>query len=365
MSEKDPEMNGEKDPEGANSSISRRGLLKGAVAGGVALAGGGLLGAVGGGAGAFAAGLDYPSHPKWHFVFVNHVTTNPFFVPTIYGIEDACRLVGCSYSWTGSKTSQVSTMLDAIEAAIASHADGIATSIIAPKSFDAPIKRAIAAGIPVIAYNATVSPDPAMAYVGQDLYEAGVQMGKRILKAVPRGSHIGLFIATPGTANIQPRMNGAIAAIKAAGNPITYDVVATGALVSQELSTVQSWYLGHQTAKGMYAVDAGSTQSVAQVMQQHKLPAKGWHAGGFDLLPLTLKLIKENYLDFTIDQQPYEQGFYPLLQLYLYKLSGSLMYPSSMETGLKFITKATVDPYLKRASRFEGSTSKELDLATK
>ena len=23
----------------------------------------------------------FPKHPKWKFVFVNHVTTNPFFVP--------------------------------------------------------------------------------------------------------------------------------------------------------------------------------------------------------------------------------------------------------------------------------------------
>ena len=353
----------EKDSESIVGDVSRRGLLKGAVIGGMALAGGGLLGSIGGTTSALAAGLDYPAHPKWHFVFVNHVTTNPFFVPTIYGIEDACNLVGCSYSWTGSETSQVSTMINAIDAAIASHADGIATSIIAPKSFDAPIKRALAAGIPVISYNATESPDPAMAYVGQDLYEAGLQMGAKILKAVPRHSHIGLFIATPGTANIQPRLNGVMAAIKAAGNPISYEVVATGALISQELSTVQSWYLGHQTAKGMYAVDAGSTQSIAQVMKQHNLPAKGWTAGGFDLLPLTLQLIKEKYIDFTIDQQPYEQGFYPLLQLYLYKLSGTLMFPSSMETGLKFISSASVEPYLKRPSRFEGSTSKELDLA--
>ena len=29
------------------------------------------------------------------FVFVNHVTTNPFFVPTKYGAEDACTLLGC------------------------------------------------------------------------------------------------------------------------------------------------------------------------------------------------------------------------------------------------------------------------------
>lgn len=356
----------DQDSEKTREAISRRGLLKGAMVGGMALAGGGVLGALGsGGSEAFAASPDYPSHPKWHFVFVNHVTTNPFFVPTVYGIQDASNLVGCTYSWTGSETSQVSTMINAIDTAVAGHADGIATSIIAPKSFDAPIKRALAAGIPVIAYNSTVSPDPAMAYVGQSLYEAGLQAGAKILAAVPKGSKIGLFIATPGTANIQPRLNGIKAAIKAAGNPISYEVVATGALVSQELSTVQSWYLGHQDYKGMYAVDAGSTESVAQVMKQHNLPAKGWHAGGFDLLPLTLKLIKENYLDFTIDQQPYEQGFYPLLQLYLYKLSGTLMYPSSMETGLKFIDKASVDPYLKTASRFEGSSSKELDLATK
>ena len=33
-------------------------------------------------------------HPRWRFVFVNHATTNPFFVPTRYGIEDACALFG-------------------------------------------------------------------------------------------------------------------------------------------------------------------------------------------------------------------------------------------------------------------------------
>ncbi|MCY0865302.1 MAG: sugar ABC transporter substrate-binding protein [Sulfobacillus sp.] len=355
----------EMEDKGIIGPVSRRGLLKGALVGGATLVGGGLLSACGSttSVAASGGGLDYPAHPKWHFVFVNHVTTNPFFVPTQYGIQDACKLVGCTYSWTGSETSQVSEMVNAIETAIASHADGIATSIIAPEAFNGPVQQAIAAGIPVVAYNATVSPNPAMSYIGQDLYVAGQQMGQKILSLVPPGSHIGLFIATPGSANIQPRIDGAIAAIRAAGNPITYDVVATGALVSQELSAVQSWYLGHKSAKGMFAVDAGSTQSVGQVMQQFNLPAQGWHAGGFDLLPLTLKLIDTGYLDFTIDQQPYEQGFYPVMQLYLYKLSGGLMSPDDTETGLKFITKKNVGLYLKTQSRFEGSTAKELDLA--
>ena len=32
----------------------------------------------------------FPKHPKWKFAFINHVTTNPFFVPTQYGAADAC-----------------------------------------------------------------------------------------------------------------------------------------------------------------------------------------------------------------------------------------------------------------------------------
>src|SRR5450756_1465509 len=43
--------------------------------------------AASGGSGAF------PSVPSWQFWFVNHVTTNPFFVPTQYGLQDAAVLL--------------------------------------------------------------------------------------------------------------------------------------------------------------------------------------------------------------------------------------------------------------------------------
>jgi hypothetical protein len=44
-----------------------------------------------------ASATALPTHPKWKFVFVNHVTTNPFFVPTQYGIQDHGR---CSTATT-------------------------------------------------------------------------------------------------------------------------------------------------------------------------------------------------------------------------------------------------------------------------
>ena len=65
-----------------------------------------------------AAG-NFPSTPPWKFAFVNHVTTNPFFVPTQYGLADAAALLGLPKpSWTGSATSNVPQMVSATNAAI-------------------------------------------------------------------------------------------------------------------------------------------------------------------------------------------------------------------------------------------------------
>ena len=87
--------------------------------------------------GALAADSFIKSHPKWKFVFVNHVTTNPFFVPTIYGAQDACSLLGCSYQWTGSTTSDVSQMVNAFNSAISAKASGISCCLVDLKAFNA------------------------------------------------------------------------------------------------------------------------------------------------------------------------------------------------------------------------------------
>lgn len=311
-------------------------------------------------------GGNYPSHPKYNFVFVNHVTTNPFFVPTQYGIQDACALVNCTYQWTGSETSLSAEMVNAMNAAISAKADGIAVAIIDPSAFNAPVENALSAGIPVVSYNADApasSNNKRMAYIGQDLYQSGYQLGTRIASLVSGGLVPG-FIATPGSLNIQPRIDGAKAAIQASGKPIQFVEIATSSDVNTELSRIEAYYLGHQDLKGMVAVDAGSTQGVAEVIDKYGLAAKGIHGGGFDLLPKTLQEINAGNLDFTIDQQPYLQGFIPVMQLFLYKLSGGLMFPSDTDTGLLFVTKNNVSPYLNTQTRFEGSSSQQKVVTT-
>ena len=234
-------------------------------------------------ASAASAGGTFGSSKKLKFVFVNHVTTNPFFVPTRYGAEDACALLGCEYQWTGSENSNVNEMVNAMSTAITGGADGIAVALVDNKAFNAPTDSAIKAGIPVVGYNADAASNSRLAYIGQDLFASGQEMGKRIVDLVGQGN-VTLFIATPGSTNLQPRIDGALSVLKG-NSAIKTSTVATGAAVPAELSAIDSYVTGHSDVKGLFAVDAGSTQSVAQVMQKHSLRGKGVKGGGYDITP--------------------------------------------------------------------------------
>ena len=338
-------------------TLSRRTLFRRGLGSGATML---ALSALGGRQAAFAAGVSsgLPTHPQWKFVFVNHVTTNPFFVPTQYGAADACALLNCTYQWTGSETSVAGDMVNAMNTAITEKADGIAVALVDLHAFNEPVKKALEAGIPVFSYNADAKGNDRLAYIGQDLYASGQALGRRIVDLVPEGEVVG-FIATPGQLNIQPRLDGAKDAIKASGKKITLMEVATGPTVNEEVSRVDAYYVGHKDIKGMFAVDAGSTMAVGKTMEKYGLAAKGVHAGGFDLLPATLELIDHGHLDFTIDQQPYLQGFYTVMEMAMFKYSGGLTGPAEINTGLKFVTKSGVGPYLTSRSRYEGNSSVE------
>jgi simple sugar transport system substrate-binding protein len=302
----------------------------------------------------------------YHFVFVNHVTTNAFFTPTQSGAADACKLLGCTYQWTGSENSIVAEMVKAMQTATAGKADGIAVAIIDKTAFDAPTAAAFAAGIPVISYNADGGPNTPttnkrLAYIGQDLFQSGVGMGQHIAILLGGKGKVGLFIATPGTLNIQPRIDGARSFLSKVPGISLYPDVATGALIAQERQAVEAWWIGHQDVNGMFAVDQGTTQGIIQTVQKHGLRAKGVKCGGYDLPPAIVAAINAGNCDFTIDQQPYLQGFYPVIQLFLYKLSGGLVGAENMNTGIKFVTKDTVGQYLK-PNVFQGSSTTVYEL---
>ncbi|MFZ2057860.1 MAG: substrate-binding domain-containing protein [Acidimicrobiales bacterium] len=353
----------------AQREMSRRRFLRnaGAVAslpllGGVAE----ILGEQGAGAQTYARHSDHPffaKHPKYHFVMDNHVTTNSFFTATIYGCQDFCALAGCSYSWVGSETSNVTEMVSAMNSAIASKCNGIGVPLIDNTAFNTPTNTALDHGIPVIAYNADVGTgfvNNRMAYVGQSNVTAGAAVATHILEhGVPhlsKGSKVAGVIATPGTLNIQTRIDGAKPVFKKAG--IDFIEVATSPTEgSPEYNKIVSWYTRNRDVKFMMAVDSGDSNAVAQFIVNNKLKGKvggsGWDTG----VPV-VDAISAGKLLQTVDQQAYLQGFDTLMQLFLYNISGGLMKPTDTDTGIAIVVKATVGPYLK-ANRWEGTSPKE------
>jgi len=300
----------------------------------------------------------FASHPKYHFVMVNHVTTNSFFTATIYGCQDACALTGTSFQWGGSNNSIVGQMVAAFNTGIAAKANGIGCCLIDNTAFNAPVDSALSHGIPVIAYNADVSPgtkNNRMAYVGQNNLTAGAAVGEAILKqGVKSGDLVAGIIATPGTGNIQPRLDGAKPIFAKAG--INFVEVGTSATEgAPEYNKISAWYAGHKTVKFMMAVDSGDSNAVAQFIQKNNLKGKVgasvWDVG----LPV-VQAINAGYVTATVDQQAYLQGFDTIMQLFLFNVSGGLMSPTNTDTGLGIVTKSNVKPYL-ATNRFEGTSA--------
>src|SRR5579884_1298424 len=338
--------------------MTRRTALTGGAAGVAAMVieacGGKSTTPKAGAAGGSAAAGIFGSSQSYKFTLVNHVTTNTFFTPTQSGAADACKLFNCSYTWTGSQTSNVGEMVNAFNSAMSAGVNGIGVSLVDLHAFNAPVERVLASGIPVVAYNADAAGNARLAYIGQDLFLSGQEMGQHIANLLPGGGDVALFIATPGSLNIQPRINGALDTLKKYP-AIKPHVVATGAAIPQELTTIDAYAVGHPNTKGYFAVDAGSTQSLAQTIQKHNLRSKGVKGGGYDLTPVTEQLLAAGQIDFTIDQQPYLQGFFPILELYMYNITQKLTGIADINTGLKFLDKTSIIPYNSTKSRYEGT----------
>jgi simple sugar transport system substrate-binding protein len=295
----------------------------------------------------------FGSSEVYKFTVVSHDIQGSQFVPLQYGLQDACTLLGCQYNWTGSRTSNVQTMVQDINQAVAAKVNGIATTLIEAGPFNAPIEAALAADIPVLAYESDVPGNPRMAFIGPDLTRDGELIGERISKLVTDGGEVALFVATPGTANVEGRIEGIKKALHSRPD-ITIKRVATGTTSSSQSFAIQNFVQSHPKLAGYFAVDSGSTDLLAQTINSNNIDAP---CGGVDGSLNTLKLVEAGKFGFVVDQQTYLQGFLVIVELYLYCVSQKLVGIADVDTGMQLIDKANVAPFVETSSRYQGTMS--------
>jgi simple sugar transport system substrate-binding protein len=349
------------EPASKRASMTRRSVLAGGASGLAAA----MLAACGGSSGATTTGATSPgansatavfgTAEPFKFAVVCHATRSAVYLPTQNGAADACRLLGCSYHWTGSASGDVAAMVMAINTAVSAKVDGIATSLIDATAFNTPVSAALEAGIPVVSYNFDVTGNPRLAYVGSDPYLGGRRMGQRIKKLMPAGGTIAAFIGTPGVPGLDLRVKGLTEELKGSG--VTVRRVASGPGESQETTIIDTFVTGHPDYDGFFAVDGASTAVLAAAIQSGGLAARGIVGGGYDLTPTTQQLLASGAIEFAIDEQQYLQGFLPILELYLHRVSKGLTGPADVDTGVKFVDKHAAGLYQNTGSRFEGTST--------
>jgi simple sugar transport system substrate-binding protein len=219
-----------------------------------------------------------------------------------------------------------------------------------------PVKTALAARIPVIAFQADVGSWADVAFVGQDAHAAGWKIGARIARLVKGGSVL-LFAGEPQDQPVHLRLRGALEAIHRASPAVRAQAVTTTRDPYEAAVRIERHVADSKSLRGVFALEAVASEALGHSVVDRRLWEKGVRAGGYGVFPATLDLIAKGQLDFTVDEQPYMQGFVPVVQLFLTKLSGGLLAPATTLLPLEFVTAKNLPRYQAK-TRYEGSSSR-------
>lgn len=281
----------------------------------------------------------------YNFVIITHSATIPFWVPLVKGAQDAARAISLAEGveitvrHMGPQLFNVEEQVSILENAVQSGVDGIITTLPDLNAFDAPVANALAQGIPVIATNTddTSGDNPRLAYVGQLDITAGNVLGQKIVEYVGTSGKIAIGLEDLGHPSLQDRLTGVRQVLDQ--TDIQYEILHTTADLTVAVSTFESWLLANPDAKGIFSVDQTGTTAQGTVIRNLGLKGRVV-SGGWDLAPGTLQNIIDGYTQFTIDQTPYLQGYYPVVGLYLYLKYG--IAPSNVDTGASIVDASNV-----------------------
>jgi simple sugar transport system substrate-binding protein len=167
---------------------------------------------------------------------------------------------------------------------------------------------------------------PYCGYVGQDLYAAGYILGKRCAEKFGLGP--GDRAAIPSGSWPEParalRAIGVEDALKEAG--VTVDRVMHAPEVygdpSLGIPVITGYYAAHPDVDLIVFDGGGTTAATSTFIEALGVSPGEIKVAGFDLSPATIDAIKAGYLQMTIDQQPYLQGYLTVLNLCLHKKWG-------------------------------------------
>ena len=250
-------------------------------------------------------------------------TSNPYFAPTKAGAEDAGAQLGIEMLWTGVPDGNTVNQISQFQQLVNTGYEAIVVVSFEPDAWVAPIKKATDAGVLVLTANNDAPKSARELYFGQDLVGAAVVQGAKQGVTQNGMEAVGVYNTNPAD-------------------------------MASELATIQDILRAHPDLAAMMPLCGPDTAAAGLVRkkQGNKLPIVGT-----DLLYQTLELIRDGYIDGTVGQQPYLQGYLPVMYAYQRVVLGApkLDLPGgNYYLANEIVTKDNVAEFLVREERFRG-----------
>jgi len=245
-----------------------------------------------------------------------------------------------------------------LEQAIATHPDGIAVPIVDANAFEGPLRKAIAAGIPVVAFNI---PDPRpegkripyLTYVGGDEYLTGKNLGQYALaqaKAgkVPMPTRVMCAVHDAAHQGLKARCKGMRDVMEAAG--AKFDELFISAEPTQARNAMQAYLQSHKDANYIFTVAGWSSPWAWDVANKMGLNPdigkKGMTIITVDEGPVSIEGVRQGHILAANSQGFWLQGYAPMEWLYW---NHELGYEpkSDILTGPVIINKDNADKWAK------------------
>jgi len=163
-------------------------------------------------------------------------------------------------------------------------------------------------------------------YVGAVNYKAGVDLATEMVKRgkLVAGDSVFVWGLKGQGGDRGQRTVGVIDGFEKLKLKVIYQEIdqATNTTPASGGPTFAGIMAKNPTVKAVVTDHGGLTATAATYMKAANLKAGEVYFGGFDVSPATTTAIESGYLQLVIDQQPFLQGYLPILQICLTKKYG-------------------------------------------
>jgi simple sugar transport system substrate-binding protein len=149
-----------------------------------------------------------------------------------------------------------------------------------------------------------------------------------------------------GVSALEDRLRGLQDALR--DRRVEWTVAITGNDAAEGANVIAGILREHPDIRVVLGTGQSDTEAAGRAIERDFDSGDYWSAG-FDLSPETLRLVEAGHIRWTVDQQPYAQGFYPVVQLALYLRYG--IAPSDIDTGAAIIDRGNAREVLELSRR--------------